>query len=363
MFIRPALSSSLGQAARSSLRSQAPAARSYATEAGKPSGGSNLPLILGLGGIAGLGAWYSLGGFDDPKAAKSKIQEKGKEAADKAKGAVDQAKGAVDSAKGAVGSGALNKDKFLEFTLKEIKPYNHDSATLVFELPDGQKPGMSTASAVVVKAVGDAVKDDQGKDVIRPYTPITSPDTAGHMDFLIKKYPGGKMTTHMHSMKPGDKLGIKGPIAKFPYKANEFESIGMIAGGSGITPMWQVMQDIANDPSDKTKVTLIYTNKTEQDILLREEFDKLAKDGRFNIVYGLDKLPKGFKGFEGYLTEDLATKHLPKAELANKTKIFVCGPPPQVEAISGGKGPKGSQGELKGLLAKLGYQAEQVYKF
>lgn len=350
MLIRPVLSSSLGQAARSSLRSKAPAVRQYATEAGKPSGGSNLPLVLALGGVAGLGAWYSLGGFDDPKKAKNKVQEKGQEA--------------VDQAKAAVSGAALNKDQFVEFTLKEIKPYNHDSATLVFELPDGKKPGMNVASAVVVKAVGEGLKDDKGKDVIRPYTPITSPETEGHMDFLVKKYPGGLMTTHMHSMKPGDKLGIKGPIAKFPYKANEFESIGLIAGGSGITPMWQVMQAIASNPEDKTQVTLIYTNKSEKDILLREQFDQLAKtDKRFTVVYGLDKLPKGFNGFEGYVTPELITKHLPKPEQAGKAKIFVCGPPPQVEAISGGKGPKGSQGELKGLLAQMGYTPEQVYKF
>lgn len=46
--------------------------------------------------------------------------------------------------------------------------------------------------------------------------------------------------------------------------------------------------------------------------------------------------------------------------MADKIKLFVCGPPPQVEAISGGKGPKGSQGELKGILADLGYQPDQV---
>ena len=136
------------------------------------------------------------------------------------------------------------------------------------------------------------------------------------------------------------------------------------AVGSGITPMWQVMQAVAANPDDKTQVTLIYTNKTEQDILLREEFDKLAKtDKRFKVVYGLDNIPKGFAGFEGYLTQEIASKELPKPELANKTKIFVCGPPGQVEAVSGGKGPKGSQGELKGLLAAMGYQADQVYKF
>lgn len=127
--------------------------------------------------------------------------------------------------------------------------------------------------------------------------------------------------------------------------------------------MWQVMQDIAANPDDKTKVTLIYSNKSEKDILLKEEFDKLAKtDKRFNIVYGVDKKPSNseIEMFEGYITPEILSKHLPAPALADKIKIFVCGPPPQVEALSGGKGPKGSQGELKGLLADQGYQPDQV---
>lgn len=147
------------------------------------------------------------------------------------------------------------------------------------------------------------------------------------------------------------------------YKANTLDSFACIAGGSGITPMWQLIQEVASNPSDKTKVTLIYTNKSDKDILLREEFDKLAKnDSRFNIVYGLDKKPSKFDGqaFEGYVTPEILSKHLPAPALSDKIKIFVCGPPPQVEAISGGKGPKGSQGELKGLLADQGYQASQM---
>ena len=41
--------------------------------------------------------------------------------------------------------------------------------------------------------------------------------------FLIKKYPGGVMTEHILGLKVGDELSVKGPIPKFPYKANEFE--------------------------------------------------------------------------------------------------------------------------------------------
>lgn len=113
MFARP-LTSSLGQAARSSLRSQAAPVRTYASGAGKSGGESNLPLVLGLGGLGGLAAWYSLGGFGDAKKAP---------AANEAASA-----GAATATSTATGT-ALNKDAFVEFKLKEIKPYNHDSAT------------------------------------------------------------------------------------------------------------------------------------------------------------------------------------------------------------------------------------------
>lgn len=101
---------------------------------------------------------------------------------------------------------------------------------------------------------------------------------------------------------------------RLQYKANEFEHIGMIAGGTGITPMWQVIQQIASDKNDKTNVTLIYTNKSEKDILLREEFDRLAKnDARFKIIYGLDKKSGNVPAstFEGYITHEIISQNLP----------------------------------------------------
>jgi NAD(P)H-flavin reductase len=52
----------------------------------------------------------------------------------------------------------------------------------------------------------------------------------------------------------------------------------MIAGGSGITPMFQVAQGILRDPRDVTKVFLIYANVTEEDILLRKELEGWARD-------------------------------------------------------------------------------------
>jgi cytochrome-b5 reductase len=72
---------------------------------------------------------------------------------------------------------------------------------------------------VVVKASEEGkLVDAKGKPVIRPYTPISPSDAPGELVFLIKKYDQGKASKHIHDLKVGDSLSIKGPIKKFDYK-------------------------------------------------------------------------------------------------------------------------------------------------
>ena len=61
-------------------------------------------------------------------------------------------------------------------------------------------------------------------------------DDKGHLDFVIKKYPNGPMSTHFHDMKPEQRMEFKGPIPKYPWQPNMHTHIGLIAGGTGITP-------------------------------------------------------------------------------------------------------------------------------
>ncbi len=73
----------------------------------------------------------------------------------------------------------------------------------------------------MVKSASDAVKplvDSKDKPIIRPYTPISPSDAEGELTFLIKRYEEGKMSQYIHSLKPGEKLAIKGPIPKIPYE-------------------------------------------------------------------------------------------------------------------------------------------------
>jgi len=82
----------------------------------------------------------------------------------------------------------------------------------------------------------------------------------------------------------------------------------------------------------------------------------------FDCVYALDKPGKDWKGSSGFVTRDLLEKHLAAPTLAERVKVFVCGPPGQVAAVAGKKdGMK--QGELGGILKDMGYSSDQVFKF
>ncbi len=106
------------------------------------------------------------------------------------------------------------------------------------------------------------------------------------------------MSQHIDHLKVGDSLAFKGPISKFPYKANEIDHGICVSGGSGITPMYQLITHAMDLKDDKTKFTLIFSNVTEKDILLRKEWDALASahPDRLKVVYALDKPPFFWKG-------------------------------------------------------------------
>ena len=166
-------------------------------------------------------------------------------------------------------------------------------------------------------------------------------------------------------MKPGDTLQFKGPIPKYDWEKDQKTNVGMIAGGTGITPMLQIIRRVFDEKSTdkKTKVSLIFCNQTQDDILLKDELDKIAKQhpDRFKVTYVLDKAPENWKGHTGYVNAELVKSTLPGAKEEDSI-IFVCGPPPMVKSIAGARTMK-SQGELEGVLKELGYDQKNVFKF
>ena len=125
---------------------------------------------------------------------------------------------------------------------------------------------------------------------------------------------------------------------------------GMIAGGTGVTPMYQVMKQIANDPQDDTQVHLLFANVSIHDILIKEQLDELVKlhPDQIHIRYVLDSAPEGCDCEQGYITADMVKQHCPAP--ADDAMLLLCGPRPMTKAI-------------EGIAAELGYSPEQRHTF
>ncbi|AET41530.1 cytochrome-b5 reductase Ecym_8246 [Eremothecium cymbalariae DBVPG len=246
-----------------------------------------------------------------------------------------------------------------DLSIAAIEQLSHDTRRFTFKLPsDDHTTGLMTASALLAKYV-----TPKGSNVIRPYTPVTDNMQKGSFDLVIKHYEGGKFTTHLFGLKENDTVSFKGPIQKWRWQPNSFDSVVLLGAGTGITPLFQLMHHIAENKADHTKVHLFYGNKTPQDILLKKELDDLASrfPDQIHVTYFVDKPNWSFRGEKGFITKEFLQKHIPKPD--EKTQLFVCGPPPFMSAYSGPKVSPTDQGDLTGMLAELGYAKEQVYKF
>jgi cytochrome-b5 reductase len=99
----------------------------------------------------------------------------------------------------------------------------------------------------------------------------------------------------------------------------------MIAGGTGITPMLQIIRAALKNPGDSTKLSLIYANVNFEDILLKKELDDLAAihADRFKVYYVLNNPPANWDGGVGFVSQEQIKEHLPPTN--HDIKILLCG--------------------------------------
>jgi cytochrome-b5 reductase len=146
------------------------------------------------------------------------------------------------------------------------------------------------------------------------------------------------------------------------------KKIGMIAGGTGITPMIQALHAILGDgPAEQAsvtdEVTLLYGSRSKDDILGGEMLNKWASahDGKFKHVDVLSHEPSDsdYTGERGFITKEMIVKYLPPPSLGDDIVILVCGPPIMYNLLCGPRTEK----EVTGILGELGYSSSQVFKF
>ncbi|KAK9170652.1 hypothetical protein Syun_002792 [Stephania yunnanensis] len=240
--------------------------------------------------------------------------------------------------------GSLDPERFKDFQLVKRTQLSHNVANFRFSLP--------TPTSVLGLPIGQHMscrgKDALGEQVIKPYTPTTLDSDVGFFELVIK--------------------------GRFRYQQGQVRAFGMLAGGSGITPMFQVARAILEDPKDCTKLDLIYANVTFEDILLKEKLDTLSSNypGRFKVYYVLNQAllsvlcsqmsvvfhefcgglvyqpPEGWNGGVGFVSKEMIQEHCPAP--ADDIKVLRCGPPPMNKAMAA-------------HLDALGYSSEMQFQF
>lgn len=220
----------------------------------------------------------------------------------------------------------LFRDELAKFIVKNRRIVSKDS--VVLRVSSRMIPGGSWGEDFVpldkfppsfCVMVGKESDLDKKKTipVVKPYTPIES--DSDHFDLLVKKYPNGIVSQALFSSQPGDVILMQGPRSKFllPFKEPVlFDRIIAIAGGTGITPIFQILKYLEkhNNPS-LSKFHLIYANKGDEDILLKEELDDLLRGPLKNILT-----------IEHVVGKLLEAEHIPTSR-GDKDFVMICGPP------------------------------------
>jgi len=243
-------------------------------------------------------------------------------------------------------------DPNVKYPLKLIEKVvlSHDTRLFRFELPSPQHClGLPIGQHIYLSA------RVSGSLVVRPYTPTSSDEDLGHMDLVVKvyqanvhpKFPeGGKMTQYLESLALGDTIDVRGPSGLLEYvgkgefniKADKKSTadvtrvrrVSMIAGGTGITPMLQLIRAVFRDNNDATELSLLFANQSEDDILLRKELEEIQEEfpARFKLWYTVDRPSEGWAYSSGFINAEMIEKAL--FPPSGDNLVVLCGPPPMI---------------------------------
>ncbi|KNC51921.1 fumarate reductase flavoprotein subunit [Thecamonas trahens ATCC 50062] len=232
---------------------------------------------------------------------------------------------------------ALSPTEWVSLELKSVTPLSSSSSLFSFALPSAHHiSGLGLGDYVKIRAEVD------GAAMVRFYSPISRDDALGHLDLCVKTAAAdaGGMAAHFGSLAPGDILEFSGPAGgpHLSMATTEKTAFGLLAGGTGIAPMLQLIRAALlkeRKIGTATRLDLVYAAKNEDEILLREVLEAhAAKHPSLSLYYALMEPPAEWDMGVGFITPDMMAARLPPP--APSTMILICGPPPFCAAMRRG---------------------------
>lgn len=192
-------------------------------------------------------------------------------------------------------------------TIADVKQITHDVKQFIVEKPEGYEfePGQATEVSI---------NKEGWKDKKRPFT-FTSLDEDADLQFTIKIYDDHDgVTKQMGNLNEGDEFIIDDPWGTIQYKGPGV----FIAGGAGITPFIAILRKLYKDGRLKGN-RLIFSNKTEKDIILKDEFRMMLGDKFLNTLTNQEQSEK-------YSTQKIDKDFLAEHINDFDQHFYICGP-------------------------------------
>jgi ferredoxin-NADP reductase len=186
-----------------------------------------------------------------------------------------------------------------------------------------------------------------GKTVRRSYSIASPPTRRAYVEITVKREDGGVFSDHLHDVVAvGDQLTASGPAGMFTFDGGGAESIVLIAGGVGITPLMCVVRYLT-DLAWPGDIYLLCAVRNTGEFIFREELEYLQRRcPNLHVAAAMMERSEGtsWMGPEGYLTRSIIEAAVPEIP---RRRVHLCGPPTMMEAI-------------RRILAEIGVPQSQI---
>ncbi len=210
-------------------------------------------------------------------------------------------------------------------TIEAIEPLTHDIRRLVLKVNEPTRKLKFTAGQYVSICIPDS-------DEERAFSMANTPRTTDRLEFMIKIFPDGLFSGLLNGgFTVGQELEVKGPYGVFMLREKYETDIICIGGGSGMAPLWSLLNDMA-ERGIKRKATYFYGARTRKDLFYLDRLQQLEQqlpDFRFIPALSMATAEDAWEGETGLITEVL-DRHLQDDH--TKTQAYLCGPPPMIDA-------------------------------
>jgi ferredoxin-NADP reductase len=200
-------------------------------------------------------------------------------------------------------------------------------SSLAFEVPAW--PGHLAGQHVDVRLTAE-----DGYQAQRSYS-IASPPGEALLTITVERLDDGEVSPYLvGEVRRGDSLELRGPIGGyFVWRAGDTRPVLLIAGGSGVVPLMAMIRHRALAGST-APVRLLYSSRSYEDVIYREELDRLAaaQDGLAVSQTLTRAQPPGWTGYARRLDRQMIADVAWPVE--RQPVVFICGPTPFVEAAA-----------------------------